>query len=630
MTAYADLEIGLHRHDANSYRVEPRLRLPDSDAAIRPPNRELMLAQFDLDQLGEVADDSATYGQLLTESLFASEAIRTLFAQARAALSQHQDARLRLRLYVGPSARKLHYLRWETLCDPYQCDAPLSTDENVLFSRYLSSSDWRPVRTRPEPDLKALVVIANPAGLGRYHGGGDKPLAPVDVPGELARAKAGLHPLPVTALCAGGDGKPTLNGILAHLRDGYDILYLVCHGALVKEVPKVWLEDPKGQTDVVGAGGPNGLVTRLSQLPQLPRLIVLASCQSAGEGGEWISRDDGALAALGPRLAEIGVPAVLAMQGNVTMQTVAEFMTVFFEELRRGGQIDRAVAVARGGVRERQDWWMPVLFMRWESGQLLVPLTGDAAPVIEMKHFEPETVYIPSGPFLMGGQEGKGVPAYETPQHGVDLLAYWIGKYPVTNEQYAEFVRQTGRMVAPESGWDGQTPPDDKLKHPITGVTWYDALAYCEWLTEQTGRRYSLPSEAQWEKAARGTDGRIYPWGDEWDPNHCNHGSNQTVPVDAYPAQTVHGCYDMVGNVREWTSTLWGDKLRQPDPKFHYPWANDHREDLTASSYILRVHRGGAAADRIEKLRCSARGAYFPDKPGPPRKRHGFRVVLKV
>ncbi|MCB0152816.1 MAG: SIR2 family protein, partial [Caldilineaceae bacterium] len=94
------------------------------------------------------------------------------------------------------------------------------------------------------------------------------------------------------------------------------------------------------------------------------------SCQSAGSGDEPTTQDDGVLAALGPRLAEAGVPAVIAMQGNLTMQTAAEFMPVFFSELRRDGQVDRAMSVARGAVRERPDWWMPVLFMRLRSGRI--------------------------------------------------------------------------------------------------------------------------------------------------------------------------------------------------------------------------------------------------------------------
>ncbi|MCP4285190.1 MAG: CHAT domain-containing protein, partial [Gammaproteobacteria bacterium] len=106
------------------------------------------------------------------------------------------------------------------------------------------------------------------------------------------------------------------------------------------------------------------------ELEQRPRLVVLASCQSAGTGAEARGADEGALAALGPRLAEAGIPAVIAMQGNVTIKTVEEFMPVFFQELQRDGQIDRAMATARGTVRERPDWWMPVLFMRLKSGRI--------------------------------------------------------------------------------------------------------------------------------------------------------------------------------------------------------------------------------------------------------------------
>jgi hypothetical protein len=186
----------------------------------------------------------------------------------------------------------------------------------------------------------------------------------------MERARAGLSGIPLTSLASGGSA--TLEGISDALRDGYDVLYLVCHGALVDGEPHLWLEDESGNVDIVAG---DELVTRLREMRQRPRLVVLASCQSAGQGdgagdGGTRSDDRGALAALGPRLAEAGIPAVLAMQGNVTMQTIAEFMPVFFRELQRDGLIDRAVSVARGGVRERPDWWVPVLFMRLKSGRL--------------------------------------------------------------------------------------------------------------------------------------------------------------------------------------------------------------------------------------------------------------------
>jgi hypothetical protein len=194
---------------------------------------------------------------------------------------------------------------------------------------------------------------------------GGRPLAPLDVTGELERAKSGLGNIRVTALAS--DGSATLENVSTHLRDGYDVLYLVCHGAFVEGEPHIWLEDEAGDVKVVAG---SELVTRLRELEQRPRLVVLASCQSAGSGADGRSDDGGVLAALGPRLAEAGIPAVLAMQGNVAMETVARFMPVFFRELQRDGQIDRAMAVARGAVRERPDFWVPVLFMRLKSGRL--------------------------------------------------------------------------------------------------------------------------------------------------------------------------------------------------------------------------------------------------------------------
>ncbi len=359
MTAFADLEVSLHRRGTNRYAVELRYSQSDSDVDVRRAHGGEGGApvEIDFERLRQLALDSAAYGRFLAECVFADPAARETFGQARAS-AQAQDLPLRLRLLVGPDAPELYGLRWETLCDPRD-GSPLFTGEQVLFSRYLSSLDWRPVRLRPRSDLSALVVIANPADLHRYQ------LAPVDVPAELARAQAGLGSIPVTPLASGGAA--TLDDIFERLRDGHDILYVVCHGSQVRGETWLWLEDASGSVARVAG---DELVARLVELQQRPRLVVLAACRSAGAGDDAHSGDEGALAALGPRLAEAGVPAVLAMQGNVTMKTVAGFMPVFFRELQRDGQIDRALAVARGAVRSRPDWWMPVLFMRLKSGRL--------------------------------------------------------------------------------------------------------------------------------------------------------------------------------------------------------------------------------------------------------------------
>lgn len=250
---------------------------------------------------------------------------------------------------------------------------------------------------------------------------------------------------------------------------------------------------------------------------------------------------------------------------------------------------------------------------------------------IDTAYFEPETILIPEGPFLMGSPEGDGAPANESPQQTVNLSDYRIGKYPVTNSQYEEFVREKQIPVAPVMGWEGQRVPPNLWNHPVTGVTWYEALAYCQWLSEKTGRSYLLPNEAQWEKACRGgLNGFLYPWGKDLEAGRSNHGHETIAAVDAYPAQNKFGCFDMVGNVRQWTCSLWGEKHSQPDARYLYPWKDDQRNSLSANRRIRRVVRGSSMRDDVIALRCSTRTGQLPDDAGLPGLRHGFRVVINL
>lgn len=372
---YADLEIGLHKWQEDSYAVE--LRYVDSknssEERLERPNPYLV--QFDPINLREQAADPAGYGRLLSKSLFVDD-VKTFFENARVKADALQVP-LRLRLVIGRSAPRLHSLRWETLRDPRD-DSPLVTSERILFSRYLSSSYWQSVRPfRNDEPLRALVVIANPTDIASWKVGERKrELKPIAVDSERKRARLGLSTTTITELAERGEA--TLDNLIDNMRDGCDILYLVCHGELVRNRPRLWLENEQGNVATIDGGD---LVTRLKELQHQPRLVVLASCQSAGDGEEARLDDNGALAALGPRLAEeVGIPAVLAMQGNITMRTMEEFMPVLFRELQKDGQIDRAVAVARGMVRNRMDSWMPVLFMRLRSGEIWYTPGLDKSP----------------------------------------------------------------------------------------------------------------------------------------------------------------------------------------------------------------------------------------------------------
>lgn len=354
----ADLEISLRRRDAVSWSVELRYTQPGNDVEteLSPPGP--YLAEIDPRRLDAL--DGEEYGRALSAGLFehgVGEAFRSAVATAQSA-----GAPLRVRLIIGSDAAVLHGLRWETLRDPDR-DSTLLTNEDLLFSRFLSSQDWRPVGLRAREDLTGLAVVAGPTDLGSIDAG--RPLAPVRVEEELARAREGVDSLRLTTLP--GDAQPTAANLIAHVRRGYDVLYLVCHGYVVNDEPVLLLVDEEGHAvPLLGSD----LISQLRDLSQLPRLVFLASCQSAGAGSDRRSEDAGVLAALGPRLAEAGVPAVVAMQGNISMGTAATFTKAFFESLDTDGLVDRAMAVGRAAVRDRPDWWAPSLFMRLKSGRL--------------------------------------------------------------------------------------------------------------------------------------------------------------------------------------------------------------------------------------------------------------------
>jgi iron(II)-dependent oxidoreductase len=245
--------------------------------------------------------------------------------------------------------------------------------------------------------------------------------------------------------------------------------------------------------------------------------------------------------------------------------------------------------------------------------------------------FEPEGICIPSGTFYMGGSpHDPHAEDWELPGSRIDLAAFCIGKYPVTNRQYGAFVQASGHE-APRVNWAGRRPRKQKLDHPVVEVSWHDACAYCVWLSERTGRRYRLPSEAQWEKAARGTDDpRIYPWGDEWQAERCNHDRGETTEVGVFPPQSPLGCYDMVGNVREWTTTIWGDHSHEAHSDYPYPWRDDGRDRLDPDSPLdtrYRICRGGSYGQDPPRLRCSERDWVSPEIRG---RKTGFRVVVEI
>jgi len=207
-----------------------------------------------------------------------------------------------------------------------------------------------------------------------------------------------------------------------------------------------------------------------------------------------------------------------------------------------------------------------------------------------------EMVSIPAGEFLMGSEDSDAS-ADEKPRRRVYLDAYQIDKYEVTNALYKRFTDATGR--AAPSYWN-----DSKFNgsnQPVVGVDWNDATAYCQW----AGKR--LPTEAEWEKSARGTDGRKYPWGEQWDVSRANSNESKigkTVAVGSYPGGvSPYGVHDMAGNVWEWVTDWYDATYYQRAPS---------RNPKGPDSGPGRVLRGGSWLLAPWTLRSSGRSAYFP------------------
>jgi len=286
-------------------------------------------------------------------------------------------------------------------------------------------------------------------------------------------------------------------------------------------------------------------------------------------------------------------------------------------------------AAAKAEALKRQSQVAP-------QGENQIRLT--LAPGVEL-----ELIRIPAGPFLMGSDKAKDKDADsdETPQHRVELGEYWIGKTPLTVAQFAAFVQASGYQTTAEKkgsawGYTGkewetikganwrqprgpQSDVKQKQNHPVTAVSWDDAVAFCEWASLKTGQKISLPSEAEWEKAARGAEGRIWPWGNQPpDNNLCNFNLNikDTTPVGQYSpgGDSPYGCVDMAGNVWEWTRSLFKA----------YPYdAEDGRENLQSRN--MRVLRGGSFYYDHGNVRCAYRYRSHPNYRSNYR---GFRVLL--
>lgn len=404
-SAYVDLEMDLRRQGDpadGDYILSMLTVLPGADTELFSGNVRVTI---DLTELSQLSIDGPAYGRALAGMIFKDEA-RNAFYQARGA-AEAVGVPLRLRLRIADDALELQALRWEWLGDVIDPNVSLLSRSNVLFSRYVTVPDWRRLEART--DFNALVVIANPADLADYG------LEPLDVEAELARVREALGDIPTTFLinAPGAAGQSTLPNIIRYLSQrSYSLLYILAHGGYSKRLDEyvLFLSDENNAVDVVRAAD---FTQRLAELSQPPQLIVL--------GASGASAYESSPAWLAPGMIAAGVPAVLAMQGFISLTTVSTFMTTMFHELVSHGIVDRAVARARSAVyaERREDWWVPALFMRLKSGRIWSVASqkeeaGVAepffmAPALPANYVSAPEFLNPAVDALVGGQEGPQV-----------------------------------------------------------------------------------------------------------------------------------------------------------------------------------------------------------------------------
>ena len=228
------------------------------------------------------------------------------------------------------------------------------------------------------------------------------------------------------------------------------------------------------------------------------------------------------------------------------------------------------------------------------------PEAGSIRKVKINNKMEMEFVYIPSGNFFMGaGKDDVEAKEDEKPQRQVLLSGYWMGKYPVTFQQYSHFCKETKKPIPASEN----LPIQESC--PIANINWFEAIEFCKWISQISNEEIQLPSEAQWEKAARGTDGRKYPWGETKSINQTLLKNKNYYPVGKFDEnQSPYGCYDMVGNVWEWVNDWYDEK--------YYSRKNNTSNPVGPNIGISKVLKGGSWDYLGKNTRCSYRGKNYP------------------
>ena len=457
-------------------------------------------------------------------------------------------------------------------------------------------------------------------------------------------------------------------GLLLARRPG---VYAFPHRSFQEFLAACYLAD---QPDAI-----ESLVSLVNDDPAWWREVAILTAGKKKRGGLG-----GAVAVVGALIPDLPAddPKIAATRWRVAVIAGQALLELHFPEQARDQRHYQAV------LRRAQQWLLAFMRSgaltpreRAEAGVTLARLGDPRSEVLTSAAME--FCWVPPGSFWMGSQDDPDAEKDESPK-GIDLsYGYWIGRYPVTNAQFEEFVAAGGYCesrywreaeaadlwsVTGFAGWRDKGPrqkpydfgePHHVANHPVVGISWYEALAYTRWQNERlagqipAGWAVQLPNEPEWEKAARGgveipaqplirsaAKGSIgketpplhlnpqerqrYPWGNESDANRANYdesGIGTTSAVGCFPGgASVYGVEELSGNVWEWTRSLYG--------KYPYPASGakrEERENLTAAASESRVLRGGSYFVSRARVRCALRHG---NPPNFGLEDYGLRVVV--
>lgn len=665
------------QRDRAEYTVEARFLPPNSNNEIKFVDD--VQISIDYNKLRELNSNKEEYGQYLSDCLFVP---KVLSAWSRA-IGENEGVKSRLRFQLHLSAKdgRLHQICWESLQDPIE-KTFVARQSKILMSRFAYPS------TRTNDELidyrqsRVLVIIANPIDSSMY----GLEFINEEIQQERLRDVLKIYKNNRLLIRKPGYNPVTYALISEQLRSGYEIVHLICHGRIVDGKTYLFLEDDSGYMARLEG---EKLIQLIQGLVLKPRLFILSACYSTG------SNHFDVIDPLGYKLAEAGINVVITVQDRAHQISAIKFASVFLQSVVNAtqGQVEEAMVSARETMSD-EDWWNTAIYTNLRDGRLFLSdnerghkedrsglrsQTTINSLVVHtniLREAKQQNLTIARQNIKekqdQANIEQQGIHTIEplwchcrckfiyyrkshTPntssirQQGSTLF---VAKYPITVAQFRRFIDEfggaydttkpywtkQGALWLQENGYpfpNGWDDPNLADNQPVRGVSWYEAVAFCEWLTQKLqlldqGKVIRLPTEYEWERAARWSE-KTMEYKQWEEPDHLFLAASKEVsptslfppPVGCFPdGASPCGALDMAGGVWEWcaslpsrnTSTI---QVFEEDVEYIY--------DPTTNKYPEMPARGGSWNTPKSEVGWLAREYFQVHEQNP---NVGFRVVL--